>query len=260
MTKVAIIGGTGFYKMAQGQFLEREVSTPYGPAQIHEGLGEHANLIFLARHGAGHHIPPHKINYRANMKALSLLGVERIMAVFTVGSLHRDIPPSSLVLLDQFIDFTHGREGTFFDGGETGLAHAEMNQPYCSAIRSSALAVAASSGVSLQPRGTYVCTQGPRFETPAEIHMFASWGGDVVGMTGVPEVALARELGMHYAAVALSVNWAAGLEESIAIVSEGMDALRASVLRLFLDTLSAGIGDVDCECRSGLMVMHPPMK
>ncbi|MBI3159341.1 MAG: S-methyl-5'-thioinosine phosphorylase [Chloroflexi bacterium] len=254
----AIIGGTGFYEIVGGEFIEKVVHTPYGDALVHEGEGEHSGLIFLARHGKDHTIPPHRINYRANLKALEIQKVESILAVFTVGSLRPTIPPKSLVLLDQFLDFTSGREATFFDGGRSGLAHAEVNQPYCSALRKRLIGIANSRNMHLIEWGTYVCTNGPRFETPAEIRMFAALGGDVVGMTGVPEVSLARELGIHYAAIAIPVNWGAGLETSISIVREGMDELRASVIRLCTEGLQGfeqGAGD--CECRTALMVMHP---
>lgn len=260
MPRLAIIGGTGFYKLAGGVYHERDIDTPFGVARLYVGEGAWSEFVFLARHGVDHSIPPHKVNYRANMKALSQLGVQKAMAVFTVGSLQPELPPKSLVLLDQFIDFTQGRESTYFDGGDSGLAHAEMNKPYCTALRQKALSVSKEINLSLFEKGTYVCTNGPRFETPAEIKMFAGLGGDVVGMTGVPEVVLARELGMHYAAVAISVNWAAGIQENIEIVSEGMEQVRQSVIQLFQEVLDSNKEDVSCGCEHGLMMMHPPTK
>lgn len=256
----AIIGGTGFYRLAGGKFVEQRVDTPYGAALVHAGQDEMEGLYFMPRHGIDHTIPPHKINYRANMKALEILGVERVLAVFTVGSLQRDVPPRSFVALDQFLDFTSGRAGTFFDGGDTGLAHAEMNQPYCVRLRRELQVAANSLGLKVRDTGTYVATNGPRFETPAEIRMYAQLGGDVVGMTGVPEVGLARELGLHYAALAFSVNWAAGLEEKIEILRDGIEELRAQIVNLFLKTLGSDFGEQpgDCDCRTSLMVMHPP--
>lgn len=255
----AIIGGTGFYSLGHSDFTEEIIETAYGNARVLVGSGPNAGICFMPRHGSDHSIPPHRINYRANMKALQMLGVQRVLAVFTVGSLHRAIPPRSFVLLDQFMDFTNGREATYFEGGDSGLAHVEMNQPYCEKVRRQLQHTAARFGIDLASHGTYVATNGPRFETPAEIKMYASWGGDVVGMTGVPEVTLARELGLHYAAVALSVNWGAGLEAKIEIVKDGIDKLREDVLKLFLETIrdsNAG-HKADCECKSGLMVIHP---
>lgn len=256
----AIIGGTGFYSLGEGGFSEEIIETAYGPARVYRGSGEQDNLCFVPRHGADHTVPPHRVNYRANMMALQILGVQRVLGIFTVGSLHTGISPRSLVLLDQFIDCTSGRDSTYFEGGDSGLAHVEMNRPYCDRLRGQLQSAAERLGIALIERGTYVATNGPRFETPAEIRMYAQWGGDVVGMTGVPEVTLARELGLHYAAVALSVNWGAGLEAKIEIVKDGIEGLRQNVLALFREALKGadeGRDDI-CECKTGMMLMHPP--
>ncbi len=253
--RVAIIGGSGIYKLNQGQFKPQIIKTPYGQAQVYLGLGDAEDLVFLTRHGLEHHIPPHRVNYRANIKAIKQLEVERVLAAFAVGSLHTGIPPHSLVALDQFIDFTQGREGTFFDGGPSGLAHIEVTNPYCAGLRRQVLALAAKHGLEIRPQGTYVCTNGPRFETAAEVRMFAQLGGDVVGMTGVPEAQLARELGLHYAGVAFSINWGAGLKGAIQIESENLDKLRSDMLSLFVATLRApSLGQ--CECKTAMI--HPP--
>ncbi len=256
--RVAIIGGSGVYTLGEGEFEQQTITTPYGAARLFVGRGEWEDFVFLPRHGPEHTIPPHRINYRANIKALAQLGVERILATFAVGSLQRHLPPRSLVALDQFMDFTHGREGTFFEGGRTGLAHLDVTEPYCAALRAQLLALAPRYGLNIHPRGTYVCTNGPRFETAAEVRMYARLGGDVVGMTGVPEVVLARELGIHYAAVALSINWAAGLEGgTVDIVREGVAELRATLLALFVEVLRTPLTE-PCDCESALLVIHPP--
>jgi len=255
--RVAIIGGTGFYAIDDRELEPQIVDTPFGQAQVYLGQGESEDLVFLTRHGPDHRIPPHRINYRANLKALGQLGVKRVLATFAVGSLQPAIPPRSLVALDQFIDFTQGREATFFDGGRSGLAHTEMTEPYCPGLRERVLALAAERGLEIRPKGTYVCFNGPRFETAAEIRMFAQLGGDVIGMTGVPEVSLARELGIHYAAVALSINWAAGLKGPVEIVRSGLDKIRAALLSLFVDALRAP-ALAPCNCESAVMMMHPP--
>ncbi len=255
MTK-AIIGGTGFDRLMQGKMSLKRIETPYGNVAYYDGTDDWEDIVFLPRHGPGHRVPPHKINYRANLKALQMLGTERILATFAVGSLSLDVEPGSLVVLDQFMDFTEGRAFTFYDGGASGLAHTEMTLPYCSSLRKRLLALAPKHELELMPRGTYVCTDGPRFETAAEVRMYEQLGGDVVGMTGVPEAPLARELGMHYAAVALSINWGAGLQEELEIV-RGLEDKERALLALFVDVLNKGVLD-QCTCESAVMIMHPP--
>ena len=193
--RVAIVGGTGFDNIPGGKFREEIIDTHYGNARVFFGEEEYEDLIFLARHGVDHSVPPHKINYRANIRALKDLDVERVMATFAIGSINEEMPPMSLILLDQFIDFTSGRISTFYDGGESSLVHTEMTEPYCEGLRKKALEIAQTKNILLHPKGTYVCTNGPRFETAAEIRMYKMLGADVVGMTGVPEAVLARELG-----------------------------------------------------------------
>jgi 5'-methylthioadenosine phosphorylase len=254
--KIAIIGGTGFYHMHGGQFEAQTIVTPYGEALVYIGQGEDAGLIFLARHGPEHTIPPHKINYRANIKALQQLGVERVIALFAVGSLHTNIPPKTLVVLDQFVDFTQGRAGTFFDGGASGLTHVEVSNPYCAGLRRQLIALAPDHALEVKPYGTYACFNGPRFETAAEVRMAALLGGDVVGMTGVPEAPLAREVGLHYAGLALSINWGAGIEGPIQVVRKGMTEIRAKMLALSL----AALRDptlAPCDCAKPQIVIQP---
>lgn len=247
--RVAIVGGTGFYNIPGGKFGDEIIDTQYGKARVFFGEEQYEDLIFLARHGVEHHIPPHKINYRANIRALKDLGVERVMASFAIGSINPEMAPFSLILLDQFIDFTSGRDLTFFDGGESGLVHTEMTEPYCLGLRELALKVAQAKNIPLHPKGTYVCTNGPRFETAAEIRMYKMLGADVVGMTGVPEVALARELGLHYAAIAFSINWAAGVYgEKITFFDGEMEPLKMKILEIFVDVLKSPTVSA-CHCQ-----------
>jgi 5'-methylthioadenosine phosphorylase len=253
--RVAIIAGTGIYDIPEVRLKEEVIETPYGPALVHLAQGELDQLVFLTRHGPEHHSPPHRINYRANIKALQLLGVEKILATNAVGSINTEMPPRGLVVLDDFLDFSSGREATFFDGGQAGVTHIQVNNPYCPALRQRLLELAPEFDLEMQPRGIYVCTNGPRFETPAEIRMYAKLGGDVVGMTGVPEVTLARELKICYAAVALSINWAAGIQgESIKIVRDGLAEVRSKLLALFIKTLQTP-GRGDCPCQRSVMTM-----
>lgn len=255
--KIGIIGGTGVDNMEGAEFERQQIPTRYGPSIVFVGQGPNADLVFLPRHGPEHTVPPHRINYRAHIKALQTLGVERVMATFAVGSLVEDIPPLSLVALDQFLDFTHGREGTFFDGGASGLVHTEVTDPYCSGLHKQLMVLAPKHGLEVRPAGVYVCTNGPRFETAAEVRMYAQLGGEVVGMTGVPEATLAREMGLHYAAVAFSVNWAAGLKGPFEIEEEGVDQIRAKLLPLFLETLRSANLD-GCRCLGTRHVIHEP--
>jgi 5'-methylthioadenosine phosphorylase len=255
--KVAIIGGTGIDRLPGVTLEEQVLDTPYGRVTVYRADSEPNTLLYLNRHGPKGQIPPHKVNFRANMKALQMLGVERILATNAVGSIDPGLPPGSLVVLTDYLDFTSGRQATFYDGGKTGHAYTEMNDPYCSDLRQRLLNLAPEFELELRSRGTYVCTNGPRFETPAEIKMFSCLGGEVVGMTGVPEVALAKELGIHYASVAYSINWAAGMEASIRIVKEGIPELLARLLALYIRVLQTPEPMV-CDCASAVHMIQPP--
>lgn len=256
--RAAIIGGTGFSSLPGGVFHEQIINTPFGKAKVYQGAGENEDLFYLSRHGIRHSVPPHKINYRANIQSLKQLGVSRVLATFAVGSLRTSIPPLALVAIDQFMDFTQGREGTFFEGGKVGFAHTEMTSPLCSALRDELLRAAAARKITILPNGVYVCTNGPRLETAAEVRMYAQLGGDVVGMTGVPEIPLARELGLHYAAVAYSINYGAGLVGSrMTFVNLGLDELKVNLLELFSTVLRAPALP-PCDCETACLDYHPP--
>lgn len=253
---VAIIGGTGLYDPAMLQGAQaRTVRTPYGTATFHVGRVGAREVAFLPRHGQSHAIPPHRVNYRANIWALADLGVRRCLASAACGSLRPELAPGTLVLCDQFLDWTRGRAGTFFDGGDTGVRHVDMTEPYCPELRAQLILAAGRLGLGLAPGATYVCTEGPRFETPAEIRAYAFLGGDLVGMTGVPEVVLAREAGICYASVAIATNYAAGLAGrplSHAEVVEAMARATDGIRRLMLEA----IGQLD-EASCGVCPPSP---
>ena len=254
--RVAIIGGTGIYRLPGLESESRIVQTRFGEALVLAGKGKAEDFVFLPRHGPDHAIPPHRINHRANLKALQQLGVTRVLAIFAVGSLQPDVPPGSLIALDQILDFTHDRPSTFYDGGASGVGHADMTEPFCPALREALLAQTLADGLTIRPRGTYVCVNGPRFETAAEVRLFAQLGGDVVGMTGMPEAALARELGIHYAALAHSLNWAAGLQGKVELVKM-TEQTQTAMLELGIQTLRAAtLGK--CHCENATYFVYPP--
>lgn len=217
---LGLIAGTGFYDWeALENQQSKEVGTPYGSAQVFIGEVNSAAgrkpVVFLPRHAKNHTIPPHLINYRANLWALRELGVDKIVAVNAVGSLLKEVPPGSIVLVDDFLDFTYGREQTYFTGGEAGLQHTDMTNCYDRAWQEVIAKAAGAAGVPLVRDGVYVCVQGPRFESRAEIRAYARLGGTVSGMTGVPEVTLANELGLKYGSLALVTNFCCGLAEAV---------------------------------------------
>jgi 5'-methylthioadenosine phosphorylase len=234
---VAIIAGTAIYNIPSIEMEEKIIQTEYGEALVLLGQGADQDLILLPRHGPKHTTPPHKVNYRANIQALVDLGVRHVLAAYAVGSINRQIPPLGLVALDDFIDFTSGREATFFDGGVNQVRHIDMSEPFYPPLRAALLEKAAVLGLVIAPSGTYACTNGPRLESPAEIRMIEKLGGDVVGMTAVPELVLAKERGLCFAAVGFSVNWAAGIEQRVQFVQHGLSELSARLLDLFIRTL-----------------------
>jgi 5'-methylthioinosine phosphorylase len=213
MSKIAIIGGTGLTQLTVLTAPRREVvNTPYGQPScpITHGTLFGKEVAFLARHGYGHTVPPHKINYRANLWALKHVGINRIVAVAAVGGITSSCAPGSLVLPDQIIDYTYGRSHTFFEQDLEKVTHIDFTQPYNADLRAKMQQAAGAAGVTVKDKGTYGATQGPRLETAAEIARLERDGCDIVGMTGMPEAALARELDISYAAVAVVANWAAG--------------------------------------------------
>jgi len=216
---LGLIGGTGLNQL-KGLSIEehRWVETPYGEPSAALSFGElnGCPVVFIARHGDPHRIAPHLINYRANMSALKQVGVTSVLAINAVGGIHESLGPSEVAIPDQIIDYTYGREHTLYDGIHSeSLEHVDFTFPYTEAIRRLLITAAKESGVSVLERAVYGATQGPRLESAAEIRKYRNDGCDMVGMTGMPEAVLARELELNYACVALSVNWAAGLSDSI---------------------------------------------
>jgi len=252
---LAVIGGTGVYRADMlEESMEIEVQTSYGSVSLRKGSLKGREIAFLARHGKGHTVPPHLINYRANISALKSLGVKRIIATAAVGSLNEKMKPLDLVIVDQFLDFTKGRESTFYEGGEKGVLHVDMTEPYCAETARFIYGQARALDLPAHLGGCYVATEGPRFETPAEIRMFRLLGGDVVGMTGVPEAVLAREAGMCYASIAMVTNYAAGISPaalSHGEVVEAVKSINANVSRLIMAVLENIPLEPGCRCGRG---------
>ncbi len=214
---IGIIGGTAIKDIPQLLNVSQvSISTPFGKtsSEITQGMLNQKRIVFISRHGIGHKIPPHLINYRANIWALKKAGADKIISIASVGSIRNDISPGDLVVPNQIIDYTWGREHTFFDQEFTIANHIDFTQPYDQKVRQSIIKSAASSNQKIIDGGTMGVTQGPRLETAAEINRMKIDGCDLVGMTGMPEAALARELGIPYACLAVVVNWAAGVSKN----------------------------------------------
>jgi len=214
---LAILGGSGLTQFPGINGASRRVvRTPYGEPSGVLTMGTLAgcDVVFLARHGNGHTIPPHRVNFRANLWALHEQGARQVIAVATVGGIGASFVPGSLAVPDQIIDYTHGRDTTLFDSPARGVMHIDFTQPYTEALRQRIMRAARRADVAIHGGGVYACTQGPRLETAAEIDRLARDGCDVVGMTGMPEAVLARELDLQYAAIVAVVNHAAGRGDS----------------------------------------------
>ncbi|MCC5958915.1 MAG: S-methyl-5'-thioinosine phosphorylase [Ectothiorhodospiraceae bacterium] len=232
---VAIIGGTGLTSLKGLEIQRREVvHTPYGEPSgpITHGVFHGRDVMFLARHGYGHTIPPHKVNYRANLWALKHLGVERLVAVAAVGGISEDMEPARLVVPDQVIDYTYSRSHTLFEDDLTHVTHIDFTHPYDPPLRKLMIEAAERAELDVVPHGTYGATQGPRLETAAEIRRLRQDGCDLVGMTGMPEAALARELGIAYAACAVVANWGAGLRSEEITMEDIEQNLRLGMERV----------------------------
>lgn len=229
------------------------METPYGTVEPVVGNLANRELVFMSRHGRDHATPPHLVNYRANIWALRKLGVQKIIATAAVGSLSPSFRLGELVLLDQFLDFTKSRPQTFYEGGKQGVLHVDMTEPYCSAVRQVIMDASEHLGFAVKNGACYVCTEGPRFETPAEIRMFQRLGADLVGMTSVPEVVLARELGMCYASIGMVTNEAAGIAThplTHAEVTESMKIPGVKVAQLIQETFELWATGQNCLCAS----------
>ncbi len=229
------------------------METPFGTVEPVLGKLAKQDVVFMSRHGQDHATPPHLVNYRGNIWALRELGVRKVVATAAVGSLSPNYRLGELVLLDQFLDFTKSRPQTFYEGGQQGVLHVDMTEPYCSAVRKVITEASEHLGLVVKNGACYVCTEGPRFETPAEIRMFQHLGADLVGMTSVPEVVLARELGMCYASIGMVTNEAAGIADhplSHAEVINSIKDLETNVAQLIQATLGLLTPGQKCLCAS----------
>src|SRR6478672_10393461 len=245
---LAVIGGTGVYRIAeledvQSHLPETRYGFPSGPVRV--GMLGGRRVAFLARHGEEHGVPPHKINYRANLVALQMVGATRVVALNTVGGITERFGPTVLALPDQLIDYTWGRISTLSEEPGTEVLHVDFGDPYSPGLRAQVLAAAQRAGVSLVDGGCYGATQGPRLETKAEIARMRRDGCDLVGMTGMPEAGLARELGLDYACIGIVANWAAGEgPEADAVIT--LDEVLANVA-----TAAAGVARILREMLAG---------
>lgn len=255
--RTGIIGGSGLYAMQGVEILDKlDMDTPWGKPSAPLLLARYHNqeIIFLPRHGTEHSIPPHKINYRANVYALKQAGVSRIVSVSAVGSLREDIAPGDFVLVDQFVDRTINREKTFFDGPI--VAHVSMADPVCACLQKSLTSASKKAGITTHKDGTYLVMQGPQFSTRAESMLYRSWGMDVIGMTNMPEAKLAREAEMCYATIAMCTDYDCWHEDE-------EDVSVSSVLEVMQDNVQKVQGLLDyyfkqpenpctCNCQTTL--------
>lgn len=250
MQPLAIIGGTGVYQLAEGT--AEKIATPYGDSLISRIELNGNEVVFLPRHGAEHSLPPHRINYRANIWALHYLGIRDVLATQAVGSLNQQMPPGAFVLLSQFIDWTHRREATFFNGDDGQVVHVDVSKPYCPRVNNMVKQAATKLNIELCDEAVYACTEGPRFETAAEVRLLQQFGADVVGMTNVPEVVLAREAGLCYSALCIVCNWGAGMTENPLTHAEvlGIMAEENQNLQNIITDISRELCSATCQCES----------
>jgi 5'-deoxy-5'-methylthioadenosine phosphorylase len=219
---LAIIGGTGMAQLACLEISHRKImTTPYGEPSgpLTFGKINDNTVVFLARHGYGHTIPPHQVNYRANLWALHSLNLSRVISVASVGGIRADLTPGTVAIPDQIIDYTHGRKYTYYDVIDKAITHIDFTEPYCELTRKRLLEAAERANERVIDGGVYGATQGPRLETAAEVNRLERDGVDMIGMTGMPEAALAKELGLCYGTIAVVANYAAGRETSAHAIS-----------------------------------------
>ena len=254
---IGVIGGSGLYELkGLGVLEDRVLSTPFGEPSAPYRVGEISGIevAFLPRHGTGHNFPPHRINYRANIWGFRELGAERIISVNASGGINPSFKPGELVLLDQVIDMTQGmRPSTFYDGQE--VVHIDFTEPYCPELRGSLSEAASRIGIGLRNTGTYICVNGPRLESRAEIQHYGRSGADVIGMTGMPEASLARELQVCFSSIVVVTNYAAGLagkklitDEVVKMMEDANDRLK----RLLGEALALIPPVRACQCKEAL--------
>lgn len=252
---VGIIGGTGLTSLSDLSIEgEEQITTPWGEPSsslVRGRLGQQS-VVFLARHGNPHRIPPHQVNYRANLQALYDVGVRTVVGVNAVGGIHPDMGPAHVVIPDQLIDYTWGRASTFFEGELEHVTHIDFTWPYDQDGRELLISSATEAAVPFSGFGVYGATQGPRLETAAEIRRMQRDGCDIVGMTGMPEAVLAAELGMRYVSLGLVVNWAAGKSDHIITMAEIEEAIEQGMsgIKQILERSMAGLGQLSCQHQS----------
>jgi 5'-methylthioadenosine phosphorylase len=245
---IGLIGGTGIYDTSIIENAEeRLIDTAFGEVTLYIGSYQGRDLVFLPRHGLGHNVLAPQVNHYANMQALADVGVDAVFATAAVGSMNLDMKGGDLVLLDQFVDFTAKEAYSY------GTISVNMTDPYCPELRAVLQETAEERGISLHPRATYFCLDGPRYETKAEIRLFRNWGMDVLGMTGAPEAILAREQGMHYASVGIVTNYCAGIGEDVPDLASHRNAVKENMDKI-KDLVFTGIQAIPetftrCDCR-----------
>jgi 5'-methylthioadenosine phosphorylase len=256
MPKVGIIGGSGLYNI-KGVVIKdhKKIITPFGVPSDDYVVGEYFDkeIIFLPRHGLKHQFPPHKINYRANIWGFRELGVERILSISAVGGINPVLKPGMFVVPDQIVDMTKKRESTFYDGDE--VVHIDFTEPFCSELRRIILKAGEESGIELQKSGTYVCVEGPRLETKAEIRVFMNMGIDIVGMTMMPEATLAREAELCFAGISIVTNYAAGITGEKLTTKEVIEVMKGSTKKvesLIKEILRYVPDERGCSCKNAL--------
>jgi 5'-methylthioadenosine phosphorylase len=253
---IGIIGGSGLYEIEGVVIKEiKKITTPFGdPSDFYRVCNfSNKDVVFLPRHGSPHRIPPHNVNYRANIWGFKELGVEKIISLGAVGGISTGMKPGTIVVPDQIIDMTKGRNSTFYDKDE--VVHIDFTEPYCPELRRSILKAGKKSGTDLKDSGTYICVHGPRLETKAEIKFFSYIGADVVGMTTMPEAALAREIGLCFAGIAVVTNYAAGIKKERLTTIEVKRIMKISAKQLkelLKDVLSLIPGKRRCPCKDAL--------
>ncbi|MBI4844417.1 MAG: S-methyl-5'-thioadenosine phosphorylase [Nitrospirae bacterium] len=257
MAKIGVIGGSGLYEI-KGLTIKgsKTVMTPFGKPSDKYFTGRIGSneVIFLPRHGSRHSIPPHLINYRANIWGFRKLGVSRIISVSAAGCIKKGLKPGDIVILSQVIDMTRNRKSTFYDGKQ-GIVHIDFTEPYCPEMRKVLTRACVSSNIKLKDGGTYVAVEGPRLETAQEIKSFGKMGGDVVGMTGMPEAALAREAEICYSGLSVVANYAAGIKKKRLTVSEVMEAMREAndkIKDILKEAFRLVPGERGCGCGNAL--------
>lgn len=257
MARIGIIGGSGLYGM-KGLVTKQKkrITTPFGKPSDEYRIGQIKDIevVFLPRHGMHHTLPPHMINFRANIYGFKKLGVERIVSINAAGGMKKGLKPGDIVIPDQVIDMTKTRKSTFYDGKE-GVVHIDFTEPYCHEMRWILLKAGRRAKIPLKDGGTYVVAEGPRLETASEIRAFGILGADVVGMTGMPEAALARELEMCYAGIVVVANYAAGTTKKKLTTTEVIEAMNSSnekIKRILENSFKLLPVKRTCLCREAL--------